>query len=41
MCHVPFPGQWVKGQGQISHMNFCSPGRGILVDRRCTISCCI
>ena len=28
MCQVPFPGQWVKGEGHMCHSNFCGQGRG-------------
>ena len=38
MCRVPFPGQWVKGQGHTGRSHFCGRGGGILVDHRTTIS---
>ena len=24
MCHLPFPGQEIKGQGHTGHLNLCS-----------------
>ena len=39
MCHVPFPGQQVKGQGYTQMVNIFAVGAGgILVDHWSTIS---